>query len=46
MHCLKERGVDCKVLKYPGESHPLEAKVETSADCSINMSLWFDKYLN
>ena len=46
IHCLKERGVECRLLKYPGESHPLEAKFETSADCSINMSLWFDKYLN
>jgi len=46
MHALKQRGVDVKLLKYPGESHPLEAKFETSADCTINIALWFDKYLN
>lgn len=45
MHALKQRGVECRLLKYPGESHPLEAKFETSADNTINMALWFDKYL-
>lgn len=46
MHALKERNVDCRLHKYPNESHPLEAKFETSADNTINIALWFDKYLN
>jgi acylaminoacyl-peptidase len=42
MHALRERKVECRLLKYPGESHPLEAKVETQADVTINMAIWFD----
>lgn len=45
MHALKERGIECKLQKYPGENHILEAKFETVADVAINMALWFDKYL-
>ena len=46
MHALKERKVDCKLLKFPGESHPLEAKFETSSNVTINMAMWFDKYMS
>ena len=45
MNALKQRGVLCRVLKYPGEGHSLEAKPETSADCTLNIALWLDKYL-
>lgn len=45
MHALQARDVPCKLLKYPGESHPLQAKFETTADCEINVAMWFDKYL-
>ena len=45
MNALKQRGVLCRVLKYPGEGHSLEAKPESSADCTLNIALWLDKYL-
>jgi acylaminoacyl-peptidase len=46
MHALKARGVEHKLLLYPGESHPLAAKYECEADVAMNTALWLDKYLN
>ena len=45
MNALKQRGVLCRVLKYPGEGHSLEAKPESSADCTLNIAMWLDRYL-
>lgn len=42
---LKQRGVEHKLLNYPGESHPINAKFEHSADNALNMALWFDKHI-
>ena len=46
LNALKHSGVDCRLIKYPGEGHTIAAKVDCVADYAINMSLWFGKYLN
>lgn len=45
MNALKQRGVLCRLLKYPGEGHSLAAKPESEADGFLNIALWLDKYL-
>jgi len=43
-YLLKEKGVECKLLMYEGESHALDGPV-TEADHWVNIKQWFDKHL-
>ncbi|KAK3746604.1 hypothetical protein QZH41_014509 [Actinostola sp. cb2023] len=40
---LKARGVEVRLLVYPGDSHPLN-KVETESDAFVNISRWFHEH--
>jgi len=41
---LRARKVKVKVLKYPGNSHPL-ASIDAESDFMINVAHWFDEQL-
>jgi acylaminoacyl-peptidase len=40
---LLARGVTVKMLSYPGNAHPI-IKVDSEADCFVNMFRWFSEH--
>jgi dipeptidyl aminopeptidase/acylaminoacyl peptidase len=42
-HALKERGVDTRLLVYPGETHSI-GKPDMEGDVYVNTALWFARY--
>ena len=43
-HALQELGVETRLYNYPESGHAL-LPTEHTADATLNISLWFDKYL-
>lgn len=40
---LLERGIDCRLLVYPGQGHPI-SKPDMEGDVYVNTARWFAKY--
>ena len=42
-YALRERGVDARLLVYPGQGHPI-SKPDMEGDVYVNTARWFSRY--